>query len=85
MSNQVEIGKAIVSTRKSRGISQEKLALKANVSVSYLRDIEHDCANPTIDKLESIAAALDLSLPALMIFSLTKEQIGDVLEELRER
>ncbi len=74
MSDKVEIGKTIVKLRKSRRITQEQLAEAANVSVSYLRDIEHDCANPTISILEDIADALQISLPALIISSTADEE-----------
>ncbi len=74
MSDKVEIGKTIVKLRKSRRITQEQLAEAANVSVSYLRDIEHDCANPTINILEDIADALQISLPALIISSTADEE-----------
>ena len=74
MSDKVEIGKTIVKLRKSRRITQEQLADAANVSVSYLRDIEHDCANPTINILEDIADALQISLPALIISSTAEEE-----------
>ncbi|MCI8405625.1 MAG: helix-turn-helix domain-containing protein [Oscillospiraceae bacterium] len=74
MSDKVEIGKTIVKLRKSRRITQERLAEAANVSVSYLRDIEHDCANPTISILEDIADALQISLPALIISSTADEE-----------
>ena len=74
MSDKVEIRKTIVKLRKSRRITQERLAEAANVSVSYLRDIEHDCANPTISILEDIADALQISLPALIISSTADEE-----------
>ena len=44
-----DIGKAIVDIRKQKGLSQEYLALECDVSVSYLRRIEHGTANPTIN------------------------------------
>ena len=49
MSIHEEIGKAIVDIRTYRGYSQEYLALECDMSVSYLRRIEHGTANPTID------------------------------------
>lgn len=54
-----EIGRNIVSLRRSKGISQEALALFSGMSVSYLRLIEHGEANPTIDALERLADTLD--------------------------
>ena len=54
-----EIGRTIVSARAFRNISREQLALECEMSVSYLRRIEHGTANPTINELSRIAAALD--------------------------
>ena len=55
-----EIGRAIVDIRTYRGYSQEYLALECDMSVSYLRRIEHGTANPTIDKLSHIAKVLEV-------------------------
>ena len=41
MSIFVEIGTTIVSLRKEKGLTQEQLALECEISVSYLRRIEH--------------------------------------------
>ena len=46
MSIFVEIGTTIVSLRKEKGLTQEQLALECEISVSYLRRIEHGEANP---------------------------------------
>ena len=54
-----KIGKNIVLLRKEKKITQEQLALNADMSVSYLRAIEHGAANPTMDALARIADALD--------------------------
>ena len=56
------IGQYIVSTRKEKGFSQEQLALRSEMSVSYLRTIEHRTANPTILTLVRIASTLDVPL-----------------------
>ena len=81
MSDKVEIGKTIVKLRKSRRITQEHLAEAANVSVSYLRDIEHDCANPTINILEDIAAALGMPLFVLIMSSTAEEEREEALNK----
>lgn len=52
------IGRNIVQIRKKKGITQERLALDSNMSVSYLRSIEHGTANPTIDALNRLAITL---------------------------
>ena len=53
-----DIGRTIVDIRASRNLSQEQLALECEMSVSYLRRIEHGTANPTINELSRIAAVL---------------------------
>jgi len=57
-----EIGDTIVLLRKQRGYTQEHLALECEISVSYLRRIEHGDANPTINELWRIAEVLDVEL-----------------------
>lgn len=47
--------------RKEQGISQEKLALKADVDRSYMSELERCLANPSIDALMRIGNALDVS------------------------
>lgn len=49
MSINEDISKAIVDIRKQKSLSQEYLALECDMSVSYLRRIEHGTANPTIN------------------------------------
>lgn len=58
MTNAAEIGRNIVLLRKAKNISQEQLALRAEMSVSFLRDIEHGQANPSLDSLERLADIL---------------------------
>ena len=53
-----DIGRTIVTGRTLRGLSQEQLALECEMSVSYLRRIEHGAANPTINELSRIADVL---------------------------
>ena len=53
-----DIGGTIVKTRSLRNLSQEQLALECEMSVSYLRRIEHGAANPTINELSRIAETL---------------------------
>lgn len=80
----VEIGKNIVDLRHRKGISQEQLALRSDVSVSYLRDIEHGRANPSLDMLESIAKTLEIQLPMLFLFSLQEIEVQTMMLESKE-
>lgn len=47
--------------RKERGISQEKLALRAEIDRSYMSELERCLANPSIDALLRISNALEVS------------------------
>ena len=46
--------------RKEQGISQEKLALKANIDRSYMSELERQLANPSIEALLKISNALEV-------------------------
>ena len=52
--------------RKEKGISQEKLALKADVDRSYMSEVERNLANPSIEALVKIANALDVTPSELL-------------------
>ena len=69
MLNIVEIGRIIVVLRERKGLTQEKLALEAEMSVIYLRRIERGRANPTLRALDRVAAILGLELSTLLLLS----------------
>jgi len=60
------IGSTIKSFRKEKGLTQKSLAEKAQISRSYLADIENDRYNPSVEVLKSISAALELNLSVLL-------------------
>lgn len=53
-----KVGARIKEIRCAQGISQEKLALKAEIDRTYLAGIELGKRNPTIKSLEKIIEAL---------------------------
>ncbi|SDF77525.1 helix-turn-helix domain-containing protein [Sporomusa acidovorans] len=55
------LGQHIRELRKSMKLTQDELALKANISRSYLADVERNRYNPSINTLESIAKALGIT------------------------
>ena len=73
MSIPEEIGQNIVYLRKVGNITQEWLALEVNMSVAYLRAIEHGRANPTVEMLSKIANALDVPFELLFELDLAKK------------
>lgn len=62
MSNNYSIGKRLKDLRTEYGISQEQLALKAEITTAYLGQIEREEKNPTVAKISRICDALDISL-----------------------
>ncbi len=59
--------------RKERGISQEKLALKAEIDRSYMSELERCIANPSIEALLRISNALEVSPSELLQLSKKKQ------------
>ncbi|TVP08887.1 helix-turn-helix domain-containing protein [Shewanella sp. KCT] len=55
----IEVGRAVRQVRKSRGMSQDELALRADIDRSYIGRIERAEANITLDMLYKIAEVLD--------------------------
>lgn len=53
------VGNRIKEIRGEQGISQEKLALKAELDRTYVAGVESGKRNPSIKSLEKIINALD--------------------------
>ncbi len=60
------IGENIRNARKSAGLTQTELALKTQLSRSYIGDIEKDRYNPSVATLKSIAAATNVPTEQLL-------------------
>jgi transcriptional regulator with XRE-family HTH domain len=60
------LGNLILRLRKERNISQERLALEAEIDRTRLGEIERGEANATIDTLSKIAAILNQTLGSLI-------------------
>ncbi len=54
------IGKKIREERKKRNLKQQELAKKADISNTYLSDIEVGRSNPSIKTLRKISKALGI-------------------------
>lgn len=65
------LGAAIKSERSALGISQEELAYRAGLHRTYISDVERGARNPSIESIERLAGALELSLSMLF------QQAGD--------
>lgn len=58
----MDIGKRITYLRSQKGYTVNKLANKAGISQSYLREIELGNKNPTVEILSYLCEVLELSL-----------------------
>ena len=62
-----QIGERIYELRKMRQFTQEQLAQKAGISLSYLSMIERAQRTPYVETLVPIAAALGITLSQLFL------------------
>ena len=79
-----EIGNRIRQHRNHLGLSQEKLALNAGLTVSFLGDIERGQKKPTVESLEKILNALHISFSDFFDFETDIKPLQDctALEKL---
>ncbi len=60
------LGKKIIQFREQRGWTQKHLASKANMSQASLHYIETEENSPTLNTLNKLAVALDISVAELL-------------------
>lgn len=63
MENSFNIGERIRELRTIRGLSQEQLALRSDITPTYLGQIERNAKNPTVKIIEQLCQTLGLGLP----------------------
>ena len=59
-------GQSVAKHRRTKGLSQEALAEKADIDRTYLSDIERGVRNPGIRNVILIAKALDITAADLL-------------------
>lgn len=59
------IGERIRNFRKEKGLSQEELADIANLHATYIGQLERGEKNATLESIEKVAKALEISLEDL--------------------
>ena len=62
----MNIGKKIKQARQERQLSQKQLADLANISATYLCDVEKGRCDGSVRILQSIAGALQIELSELL-------------------
>ena len=64
--DKITLGKRIKSTRLSKGLKAKELAKKAEISASYLSEVEKGISAISGERLLKIAKALEVSISFLM-------------------
>ncbi|WP_410513216.1 helix-turn-helix domain-containing protein [Paenibacillus sp. BR2-3] len=73
------LGQRIHQLRLDKGLSLSELADKANVAKSYLSNVERNIqSNPSIQFLEKIAGALEISMQDLLYGDLSEDEEGSL-------
>lgn len=55
-------GERLKKLRKERGLSQEEIALRADITTSYYGQLERGQANPSVSLLEKICAVMNIQI-----------------------
>ena len=77
------LGTNIKIYRNARGLSQSKLAEKADTATNYISAIESGRRFPSVEILEKIASVLGIDTPEL--FSMKPVQFETIKKEMEEQ
>lgn len=70
-------GQNVRRVRRLKEMSQEELAFRADISRTYLSEVERGERNISVDNMEALAEALEMELPDLLrhtLLALPKEE-----------
>jgi transcriptional regulator with XRE-family HTH domain len=78
------VSERIRELRNIKGLSQEQLALKSDLNTSFIGAIERGIKKPTVETLDKIIKALDMSVQEFFNFELdySKNDKSEVLIKL---
>jgi CheY-like chemotaxis protein len=76
------LGAAIRAERSALGISQEELAYRAGLHRTYVSDVERGARNPSLESVEKLAHALELSVPTLFDHTTRNDKTKRLVEIL---
>lgn len=65
MAEELDLGRKVRELREGRGLSLKALAERAEVSESFVSQVERGVANPSVASLRRLASALDASVGSL--------------------
>ena len=67
--------------RKSKNLTQDEVAERAGLSISYISDVERGVANPKLDTIEALAKGVDVGVQEL--FNLAARMVTP--DDVRQR
>ncbi len=71
MENKFNYGERLRQLRRERGLTQEEVALRADITTSYYGQLERNIANPTISMLDRICEVMGVSITDIFTDSIT--------------
>ena len=81
----MEIGQRIKQLRVMKGLTQEELAVRLNVSDRHLRSLERGEYTPSIDLFVEIAAFFDVTLDHLIMGKSLSDQEESLRNKLQQK
>lgn len=78
----MRIGGKIKTLRKQKGISQKSLAEQADISYSFMSDIEKGKSNPSFDKLQRICSVLNVDYSYILGSTINSEEEGKIYHDI---
>lgn len=84
MSLQINLGIAILQLRKLQGLSQERLALEADIDRRYMSDVENGKRNISLDIIERIASRLGIDVSELLRYAENVGKDALTIDSLKE-
>ncbi|MDI3311932.1 MAG: helix-turn-helix transcriptional regulator [Thermoanaerobacterium sp.] len=81
----MSIGDKIKKYRLLQKMTQKELAKKANISRSYLADVENGRYNPSIEVLTAIANALNIPIDELFKNSNETNKDGKIIQKINPK
>lgn len=80
----MNIPRAIKTCRLARGISQQELAQRIDISPSYLSLLEAGKKEPSVSMLRDLATGLEMSVDVLMLTAIDYGEVRRHQQELSD-
>ena len=81
----MNLGKSIKLCRTGQGLSQEDLAKKIGMSISYVSLLEKNLRDPSTSTVEKIADALEVPLSVLTFLAAEPRELKGIPSDVRDK